>query len=199
MPVPATLERDPATVGPLGGLLLGHVRAASPMLVVRALRWYRDLAKLGLYLPFFMVHDIGLLYAAPREQLEIGARAGADAAVERTPRVGDVLATDRARVSEIAPSEASMRARRVRLGDDPPSSVLETRRSQAMGTLDVHGYAGMGTRGVTDSLVLTEVAWDKEEFTRRMLDGELLFYTREQAPDEARRLHYLLIDASASM
>src|SRR5208282_4627633 len=32
-----------------------------------------------------------------------------------------------------------------------------------------------------------------------MVDGELLYYTREQAPDEARRLHYLVIDASASM
>jgi hypothetical protein len=32
-----------------------------------------------------------------------------------------------------------------------------------------------------------------------MLENEILYYTREQAPDEARRLHYLLIDASASM
>jgi hypothetical protein len=48
-------------------------------------------------------------------------------------------------------------------------------------------------------MVLTELAWDDEELARRMVDGELLYYTREQAPDEARRLHYLLIDASASM
>jgi hypothetical protein len=32
-----------------------------------------------------------------------------------------------------------------------------------------------------------------------MIENEILFYTREQAPDEARRLHYVLIDASASM
>ena len=32
-----------------------------------------------------------------------------------------------------------------------------------------------------------------------MLENEILYYTREQAPDEARRLHYLLIDASARM
>jgi hypothetical protein len=32
-----------------------------------------------------------------------------------------------------------------------------------------------------------------------MIDNEISYYTREQAPDEARRLHYLLIDASASM
>jgi len=32
-----------------------------------------------------------------------------------------------------------------------------------------------------------------------MVDGELLFYTRERAPEEARRLHHVVIDASASM
>jgi hypothetical protein len=78
-------------------------------------------------------------------------------------------------------------------------SVLETRKNQAMGTHAVHGYAGIGSKGSLDSLVLTELAWDQEEFFRRMLDNELTFYTREQAPDEARRLHYMLIDASASM
>ena len=55
------------------------------------------------------------------------------------------------------------------------------------------------TKGSLDSLVLTELAWDEEEFARRMIENEILYYTREQAPDEARRLHYLLIDASASM
>jgi hypothetical protein len=78
-------------------------------------------------------------------------------------------------------------------------SILETHRTKATGTHAVHGYAGIGTRGSLDSMVLTELAWDPEEFSRRLMDNELLFYTREQAPDEARRLHYLLIDASASM
>jgi hypothetical protein len=78
-------------------------------------------------------------------------------------------------------------------------SVLETHRTKAAGTHAVHGYSGIGSKGSLDSLVLTELAWDTEELTRRMIDGELLFYTREQAPDEARRLHYLVIDASASM
>src|SRR4029077_16431618 len=58
---------------------------------------------------------------------------------------------------------------------------------------------GVGRKGSIDSMVLTELAWEEEELTRRMADGELLFYTREQAPREARRLHHVLIDASASM
>jgi hypothetical protein len=316
MPVAQTQSRDVVIVGPLGGLLLSCVRAPMPMMIVRALRWYRDLAKLGINLPLFVVHDVGLLYAAPREQLSIGVRAGADATLEKQPRMLELHKTYRTIIDEIAQSEASARARSMRLSDDlvvvvlarvlgavaqrvgrapypatlpldpemvrdidgqlallfaatprvfettaldalsrsrlhvltladaldldtlrllgmlgPESSaagalahvdllsaisspaandivnfslellpsVLETRRSFAAGTHAVHGYSGIGGKGSLDSLVLTELAWDNEEFARRMLENEILYYTREQAPDEARRLHYLLIDASASM
>jgi len=316
VPVAQTQSRDPVIVGPIGGLLLSCVRASAPMMVVRALRWYRDLARLGVHLPFFVVHDVGLLYAAPREQLAMGLRPGAEATLERQPRLGELHKTYRSIVDEIAQSEASARARSMRLSDDlvvvvlarvlgavaqrigrPPyaaaipldpemvrdidgqlpslfgatqrtfettaldalarsrlhvltladaldldtlrllgmlgpessaagalahvdlltaisspaandivnfslellPSVLETRRSVAAGTHAVHGYSGIGSKGSLDSLVLTELAWDNEEFARRMLENEILYYTREQAPDEARRLHLLLIDASASM
>ncbi len=317
MPVTQAHARDASVIGPLGGLALSSVRAAAPMMIVRALRWYRDLARLGLHLPFFIVHDVGLLYAAPKEQLEIAPRPALAPLIARVPRGAELHATYCSVVAEIAKSEASARARSMRLNDDlvvvvlarvlgslvtrsavrapypatipldpelvrdlepqlaqlfgamprnfelaaldaldrarlhlltladaldldtlrllgmlgPESSaagalahvdllaaisspaandivnfslellpsVLETHRTQATGTHAVHGYAGVGAKGSLDSLVLTELAWDDVEFTRRMVDNELLFYTREQAPDEARRLHYLLIDASASM
>lgn len=317
MPVSPALAKDPVVVGALGGLALSGVRAASPMMVVRAVRWYRDLARLGLHLPFFMVHDFGMLYAAPKEQLELGPRPGVDAVLARVPRSQELLGTYRGVLSEVSQSEASARARSMRLSDDlvvvvlarvlgslvqraqvrapyaaslpldpelvrdlegqlaqlwaaqsrnfemaaldalsrsrlhvltladaldldtlrllgmlgPESSaagalahvdllaaisspaandivnfslellpsVLETRRTKATGTHAVHGYAGIGNKGSLDSLVLTELAWDDMEFARRMIENEILFYTREQAPDEARRLHYMLIDASASM
>jgi hypothetical protein len=317
VPVSAVLAKDPSVTGPLGGLALSCVRAASPMMVVRTLRWYRDLARLGLHLPLFLVHDFGLLYAAPKEQLEIGPRQGTDALVARVPRLGDLCKVYREVIGEVAQSEASARARTMRLSDDlvtvvlarvlgsiaqrvstkapypatipydpemvreldaqlpglfgaaprafetaaldalararlhvltladaldldtlrllgmlgPESSaagalahvdllaavsspaandivnfslellpsILETHRTQATGTHAVHGYAGIGSKGSLDSLVLTELAWDETEFARRMIENEILYYTREQAPDEARRLHYMLIDASASM
>jgi len=287
------------------------------MLVVRAVRWWRDLARLGVRLPLFVVHDLGLLYGAPREQIEMGPRTGADAAIARVPRLAELAKAYRQVVSEIARSQAAMRAASMKLGDDlvvvvlarvlssvvqrvpsrPPwaetlpldpelvrdldsqlpslfaavprayeagvldalgrsrlhvltladaldldtlrllgmlgpestaagalahvdllaalsspsandivnfslellPSVLETHRAHAAGTHAVHGYAGVGRKGSIDSMVLTELAWDEQELARRMIDGELLFYTREQAPDEARRLHYMVIDASASM
>jgi hypothetical protein len=317
VPVAALSEHDPGIAGPLGGLLLCAVRASSPMLVVRAVRWWRDLARLGVPLPLFVVHDFGLLYGAPRDQIELSARAGADTVVARIPKLPELLGTYRAIVAEVAESDGAARARTMKLGDDlvvvvlarvlgsmakrddpntakaaalpldpelvrdlepqlarlfaaaprahevatlealararlfiltlvdaldldtlrllrmlgsestaagalahvdliaalssPATNdivnfslellprVLETNRAKAAGMHAVHGYAGVGRKGSIDSMVLTELAWDQDELVRRMVDGELLFYTREHAPEEARRLHHVVIDASASM
>src|SRR6185503_9735344 len=107
MPVSTAHSKDPVIVGPLGGLALSGVRAATPMMIVRAVRWYRDLARLGLHLPFFLVHDFGLLYAAPKEQLDLGQRPGLDAVVARVPRATELLGTYRSVLGEIAQSDAS--------------------------------------------------------------------------------------------
>jgi len=317
MPVDARNQQNPNIAGPLGSLALSVVRAASPMMIVRALRWYRDLARLGLHLPFFMVHDLGLLLAAPRDQLLIGARPAMSSIGTRSPILLELHRSYSDLVDEIAQSEASVRARVLRLSDDlvvvvlarllgvvherakakPPyeavtpldpelvrdlepqllglflavsrnfetamleamsrarlhlltladaldldtlrllgmlgpetsaagalahvdllaalgspaandivnfslellPSVLETRRSKSTGTHASHGYAGVGPTGSLDSMVLTELAWDDEELGRRIIDNEILYYTREQASEESKRLHYILIDASASM
>ncbi|MGH7330504.1 MAG: hypothetical protein ACREJX_19315, partial [Polyangiaceae bacterium] len=296
--------------GPLGSLALSVVRAATPTMIVRALRWYRDLARLGIHLPFFLVHDLGLLYASPREQLLIGPRPAISAVGSRTEALLDLFRVYSTLVDEIAASEASARARSLRLGDDlivvvlarvlgpvkermrvkPPypavvpldpelvrdldgqlfslfsavsrafetdaldalvrarlhvltladaldldtlrllgmlgpetsaasalahvdllaamsspaandivnfslellPSVLETRRAKSVGTHAEHGYAGIGSKGSLDSMVLTELAWDDEELARRIIDNEILYYARETASDEARRLHYIV-------
>src|SRR6185295_12406382 len=78
-------------------------------------------------------------------------------------------------------------------------SVLETKTRPAAGTTAAFGYSGIGTRGSIDSLVLSELAWDDLELARRLVDNEVLYYAREQSRDEQRRVHILLIDASASM
>jgi hypothetical protein len=317
MPVSSALLRDIHIIGPLGSLALSGLRPAMPMMVVRTFRWYRDLGRLGLHLPLFLVHDIGLLYAAPREQLEMGPRPGASQALANTPRATDLQRAYFGILDELAASEACSRARTMRLSDDlvvvvlarvigsllarinqkPPygasipldpelgrdldpqlaelfaalprnfelatldalvrsrlhtltiadaldldtlrllgmlgpessaagalahvdllaatsspvandivnfslellPSVLETRRNTATGTHATHGYAGLGTKGSMDSLVLSELTWDELEFSRRFIENEILYYTREQAQDEAKRLHLILIDASASM
>ena len=78
-------------------------------------------------------------------------------------------------------------------------SVLETKTQPGSGTTAGFGYSGLGLRGSIDSLVLTELAWDDDELGRRMADNEVLYYAREQSREDQRRVHYLLVDASASM
>ncbi|MCS6901105.1 MAG: hypothetical protein RMJ98_17180 [Myxococcales bacterium] len=78
-------------------------------------------------------------------------------------------------------------------------SVLETKARPGASSHAAFGYSGLGRRGSLDSLVLTELAWDQEEFLRRVIDEEVFYYARDQARDQAKRQHLLLIDASASM
>jgi hypothetical protein len=286
------------------------------MLVVRAVRWWRDLARLGVSVPLFVVHDFGLLLAVPREQIQIAPRDECDPAVAAVPGLAELVASYRGLIAEIGQGEAAWCGSALSLGDDlvvvalarvlgsllqgsrsakwaatlpldpelvrgldaqlprlfaaapreheaaalgalsrarlrlltlmdaldfdtlrllrmlgPESGaagalahvdllaalsspaandivdfslellpkVLETHRARSTGTHAVQGYRGVGRRGSVDSMVLTELAWEADELARRLLDGEILFYTREQAPQEARRLHYLVVDASASM
>lgn len=319
MPVSPSLAREASIAKPLGGLALSAVKPHAPMMALRAARWHADLLRLGVALPFFLVHDVGLLYAAPREQLTVGPRVRSEALVSRDASSAPLVEATRAYLSfltELGEGEPSRRAQSLRLGDDllvvllarlllpvartgsrgsnwiaPPldvelyrdidpqlpalfqsqarhgelqaletlqrsrlhlltaadaldldtlrllwmlgpesgaagalahvdllaalgsastndivnfslellPSVLETRRTHSAGTRAADGYAGVGTRGSIDSMVLSELAWDDREFERRMAENELLFYAREQAREESRRLHYVLIDASASM
>jgi len=78
-------------------------------------------------------------------------------------------------------------------------SVLETKTRPVAGRTAAFGYSGIARRGSVDSLVLTELAWDDLELSRRILDNEVLYYAREQSQEPEGRLHHLLIDASASM
>jgi hypothetical protein len=314
--VPAQLANESSVTGPLGSLALSLVRPSASTMVLRAVKWHQGLERLGVVLPFVLVHDIGMIFAAPREQMEIGPRA--DAAVLATRiRDADRLAGSYKRLlSELLQSEAVRRAPELKMNDDliivvlsrligsvaarvnaapayraalpvdaalfegidpqlpqlfgavrrdfeartlealdaaqlfvltmadaldldtlrlfgmlgseasagamaqvdmlaalesPEAndivnfsleilpSVLETKTRPAAGSTAAHGYSGIGTRGSIDSLVLTELAWDDLELMRRLMDNEVLYYAREQSKDEQKRIHYLLIDASASM
>ena len=50
----------------VGTLALSHVQAHNPMAVVRAAAWANSMARFGVHLPLFVVHDLGLLLTAPR-------------------------------------------------------------------------------------------------------------------------------------
>jgi hypothetical protein len=316
VPVPDSLVNDPAIAGPLGSLALSHVRPGSSSLALRAVKWHEGLVRLGVVLPFALVHDIGLLFAAPREQLDIGPRAGAEVLTQRMRDGARLSEMYRAVLAELGESEAARRAAQLKMNDDlivvvlsrilgtvaartatPPAyraalpvdaslfdaldpqlpvlftatrrdfeaatlgtleagrlfvftmadaldldtlrlfgmlgseasagalaqvdllaalespeandivnfsleilpSVLETKTRPAAGTSASYGYSGLGTRGSVDSMVLTELAWDDLELLRRLAENEVLYFAREQSRDEQKRIHYLLVDASASM
>ncbi|KYF57770.1 hypothetical protein BE08_20450 [Sorangium cellulosum] len=316
MPIPASQLANPSIAGPLGTLAFSQVRPLSSSLALRAIRWHQSLERLGVVLPFAMVHDAGLLFSTPREQLELGPRCDARELATRLRDAERVLEGYRAVLRELAESEAARGASQLRMSDDlvtvvlsrlfgavaarthtPPAyramlpvdaalfegiepqlrglflatrrdfeqralealdvsrlyvltmsdaldietlrlfgmlgseasagalaqvdllaalsspeandivnfsleilpSVLETKTRPAAGTTAAHGYSGLGTRGSIDSMVLTELAWDDMELARRIADNEVLYFAREQSRDEQKRIHYLLIDASASM
>ncbi len=49
----------------VGTLALAHAQVQNPMAVVRAAAWHNTIGRLGLHLPLFVVHDLGLLLTAP--------------------------------------------------------------------------------------------------------------------------------------
>ncbi|MFO0762028.1 MAG: hypothetical protein U0359_36650 [Byssovorax sp.] len=316
MPVPDSSLNDPAIAGPLGSLALSFVRAGSSSLALRAVRWHEGLARLGVILPFVIVHDVGLIFAAPREQIDLGPRVDLAALAARARDLARLAEVYRQVLTELGESEAARRASQLKMGDDlivvvlsrilgtvaartgtPPAyraaipidaslfegldpqlpalfsatrrdfeaaalltleaarlfvftmadaldldtlrlfgmlgseasagalaqvdllaalespeandivnfsleilpSVLETKTRPAAGTSASFGYSGLGTRGSIDSMVLTELAWDNLEMMRRIADNEVLYFAREQSRDEQKRIHYLLVDATASM
>ncbi|HJL14956.1 MAG TPA: hypothetical protein RMH99_04830 [Sandaracinaceae bacterium LLY-WYZ-13_1] len=78
-------------------------------------------------------------------------------------------------------------------------SVLETKRASGQQTFSVDGYAGLARRGTLDSLMLSELAFDSDLFDQRYMENEVFYYAREKQHEEDRRLHYIVVDATASM
>jgi hypothetical protein len=301
----------------IASLALSVVRTDNPMVELRAAHWRNALARVGLAVPFWAVHDIGLLAVLDPGSVPIEPRPGvveSGLSREQANALGAWVETLR----EIAGSEVLERARAWRLSDDliavlllrvlgpvwerhlgpgrrPPApllpldpevyrdlepqlprlfrpaeraqelaflqhvarerlrlviaveqvdldtlrlgmfgaeagaanalsmldllevfqtpeandivnfsldllpSVLETKRASGQQTFSVDGYAGVERRGTLDSLMLSELAYDSELFDKRWVENELFYYAHEKQHEEDRRLHYICVDASASM
>jgi len=314
MPVPRSQFRVPGVVGPLGSLAFSRVSPRTSALALRTVAWHKGLERLGVRVPFFVAHDVGLLLSVLSEQRERGPRANSPAS---TPAVKLSLEAYDSFLGELQSSQLSVEARDLRMNDDlvtvvlsrllgpvaeridvrpnytseipidaslfegidgqldelaravePRSfetawlaelvrlrlgvltvcdaidvdtirlfgmlgsegaagaiaqvdmlgalgspeandvvnfslellpSVLETKTRTGAGTTVAHGYSGLSTKGSIDNLVLTELVWDDLELARRLAENEVLYYAREQTHEEERRIHVLLVDASASM
>jgi len=78
-------------------------------------------------------------------------------------------------------------------------SLLETKRRPAAQRFSIDGYASVERRGNVDALLPGELAHDDDVFVQKVLSDDLLYYGHERQNQTSRRLHYLLVDASASM
>jgi hypothetical protein len=309
----ATNLRSPEVAGPLGTLALSHVKPHSSTASLRAIKWHQDLLRLGMVLPFVLVHDFGMVLTAGRHQLELAPRVDWRS---QDPALADACQRYNQVVAEAYESEAARRAPQLQMSDDlivvvlarvlgdvalrlqgGPSyeprlpmdgslferlrpqallqlyrstqrdferqaiqqvaasrlliltltdsldldtlrlfgmlgvseggalaqvellnsletpeandvvnfsleilpAVLETKAKPAASTVAAFGYSGLARRGSIDNMVLTELAWDDAELSRRIADNEVLYYARDQQQEEEGREHLLLIDASASM
>ena len=78
-------------------------------------------------------------------------------------------------------------------------SLLETKRRPAAQRFSIDGYVSVERRGNVDALLPGELAHDDDVFVQKALSDDLLYYGHERQNESSRRLHYLLVDASASM
>ena len=302
----------------IGGLGLSCVQVDNPMHILRAAHWRNALAKVGLPVPFWAVHDLGSLAIADPTVTPIAVRAST-AKIQMAPDLKQALKVYQQTLEELAHSEVMERSRQWKLSDDliavlllkvlgplyerhlgpgrrpegvllpldpevyreldaqlpyafsnadrnadaaflrhlakehlrliisveqvdldtlrllgmfgaeasaasafamldllnvfssPEAndvvnfsldllpSVLETKRASGQQSFSVDGYAGLARRGTIDSLMLSELAFEDDLFEQRFMEKEVFYYAREKQHEEDRKLHYIVLDATASM
>jgi hypothetical protein len=102
----------------VGTLLLSEVRTSNPMAVVRAAAWSNIMARVGIRLPLFVVHDFGLLLTTRQNGVTIGSHLAAGAAKRFDPNFETTRSRYRELLSKVAQSEVVERASSLRLRDD---------------------------------------------------------------------------------
>jgi hypothetical protein len=110
----------------IGTLVLSHVQVESPMAIVRAASWKNAMARLGIHLPLFIVHDIGLLLTTPRgpSGWTIARRAGQLSRIDAGAQVQSLLARYVELLENLAGSEVVEKVSGWRLRDELVAVLL---------------------------------------------------------------------------
>jgi hypothetical protein len=110
----------------VGTLALSHAHTTNPMAVVRAAAWANRLGRLGLHLPLFVVHDVGLLFTAPRGPggVSLGADEALLGSLGLQPDARALLGQYETLLGTIAQSEVVEKATAWRLRDDLVAVLL---------------------------------------------------------------------------
>ena len=146
-----------------GTLALSHAQTGNPMALVRAAAWANTLGRLGLHLPLFVVHDLGLLLTAP-----VGAGGvtlGPRSALLDELRIGAeqraALRQYHALVETIAASEVIEKAAAWRLRDELVAALL----SRILGDL-YHRWPDPTKAVGTQLLPLDPPTWQDADLVR---------------------------------
>jgi hypothetical protein len=110
----------------VGTLALSHVRTQNPMAAVRAAAWANTMGRLGVHLPLFIVHDVGLLLTAPRGAggVQLGPRDALLAAIALPDDARALLRQYGSLLATIAASDVVEKATSWRLRDDLVAVLL---------------------------------------------------------------------------
>src|SRR6185312_3283229 len=110
----------------VGTLALSHVRTQNPMAAVRAAAWSNTMGRLGVHLPLFIVHDVGLLMTSPRGAggIQLGPREALLNVVALPDDARALLRQYGSLLSTIAASEVVEKATGWRLRDDLVAVLL---------------------------------------------------------------------------
>ena len=65
VPIPAERRRS-YLARQVATMVLSHVQVDTPMAIVRAAAWCNSLARMGVHLPLFVIHDIGVMLSMTR-------------------------------------------------------------------------------------------------------------------------------------
>lgn len=107
----------------LGTLAIAHVHTSNPMGALRAAAWHNGALRLGLTLPLFAVHDVGLLLTVAPGGYAIGPRPALEA-LHLPPEARALLASYRQLLATIAESEVMQKAASWRLRDEVIAVLL---------------------------------------------------------------------------
>jgi len=65
VPIPAERRRS-YLARQVATMVLSHVQTDTPMAIVRAAAWSNSLSRMGVHLPLFLIHDIGVMLSMSR-------------------------------------------------------------------------------------------------------------------------------------
>ena len=107
-------------------MVLSHVQVETPMALVRAAAWSNSLARMGVHLPLFVIHDIGVMLSMTRGAggYTLRAREAQIARVQVPPGIKPQLDQYRKLLENVAASEVTERLAGLRLRDEMVAVLL---------------------------------------------------------------------------